>query len=235
MATGPNLTPERLPGPEPRSVPTPHAPGSLTVPNDGKRETDCLETPDTDSRPPDPAAALASPDWPSMEDNQIPAWQSPDADDQTSALTIKSPTRPKAPAAPSEPQPGRSPPTVLEADTPGVTTTPPRTASQPILRVVRGESPNQTFPLLDGRNFLGRNSPDKPVDVDLTYQEALERVWSSRQHAVVTLDRGTAVVEDLNSLNGTFVNRARLHPGQRRALEPGDVVQIGTVQLRYEV
>ena len=42
------------------------------------------------------------------------------------------------------------------------------------------------------------------------------------------------VIEDLNSLNGTFVNRQRIHPGQQRELHPGDIVQVGTVQLRVE-
>ena len=50
--------------------------------------------------------------------------------------------------------------------------------------------------------------------------------------AVVTFDRGGLVVEDLTSLNGTFVNRVRLHPGQQKQVQNGDVVQIGTVQMK---
>jgi len=40
-------------------------------------------------------------------------------------------------------------------------------------------------------------------------------------------------VEDLNSLNGTWVNGQKVLPGQPRALKPGDVVQIGTVQMKF--
>ena len=100
--------------------------------------------------------------------------------------------------------------------------------------VVRGERINVSYAILDGRNFIGR-SADKPVDIDLDGQEPIERIWTSRQHAVITLDGGRLVLEDLNSLNGTFVNRARIHAGQPRILHPGDVVQIGTVQLRVVV
>jgi pSer/pThr/pTyr-binding forkhead associated (FHA) protein len=42
-------------------------------------------------------------------------------------------------------------------------------------------------------------------------------------------------VEDLNSLNGTWVNGARLHAGQQKPLKPGDVIQIGAVQLKLAV
>ena len=35
--------------------------------------------------------------------------------------------------------------------------------------------------------------------------------------------------------NGTFVNRARIYPAQRVALNVNDVVQIGTVQLKVIV
>jgi hypothetical protein len=104
-------------------------------------------------------------------------------------------------------------------------------AVEPKLVVVRGERPNVAYPILNGRNYIGRCA-DKPVDIDLEGQEAIERIWTSRQHAVLTWDGQTLVIEDLNSLNGTFVNRNRIHPGQRQVLRAGDVVQVGTVQLR---
>ena len=109
----------------------------------------------------------------------------------------------------------------------------PAAAVGTLLRVVRGERLGAAYPLLDGRNLIGR-SADKPVDIDLIGQEPDDQVWSSRQHAVVTVGNGGMVIEDLNSLNGTFVNRQRIHPGQQRELRPADIVQVGTVQLRVE-
>jgi hypothetical protein len=109
-----------------------------------------------------------------------------------------------------------------------------RVVVKPRLEVVRGEKLGSAFPVLEGRNIVGR-MVNSPVDIDLTGQEPPERVWTSRQHACVIFDGKTVVLEDMNSLNGTFVNRQRVFPGQQRVLQPNDVVQIGTVQLRMLV
>ena len=84
--------------------------------------------------------------------------------------------------------------------------------------VVRGQKMDVTYPLYSGKNYLGRTD-DKPVDIDLEDQESADRIWTRRQHAVVTFENGKLTVEDLNSLNGTFVNRTRVHPGQVRESE----------------
>lgn len=102
---------------------------------------------------------------------------------------------------------------------------------RPRLEVVRGEKLGASFVILEGKNLIGRTVVT-PVDLDLTGQEPAERVWTSRQHACVIFDGKTVILEDLNSLNGTFVNRQRVFPGQQRVLHPNDVVQVGTVQLR---
>jgi hypothetical protein len=109
-----------------------------------------------------------------------------------------------------------------------------RVVVKPRLEVVRGEKLGAAFPVLEGRNIIGR-MVNSPVDIDLSGQEPAERVWTSRQHACVIFDGKTVILEDMNSLNGTFVNRQRVFPGQQRVLQPNDVVQIGTVQLRMLV
>jgi hypothetical protein len=106
-----------------------------------------------------------------------------------------------------------------------------RVVVKPRLEVVRGEKLGAAYPVLEGRNVVGR-TVTTPVDIDLTGQEPPERVWTSRQHACVLFDGKTVVLEDMSSLNGTFVNRQRVFPGQQRVLQPNDVVQVGTVQLR---
>lgn len=152
-----------------------------------------------------------------------------------SAITIPDATVARSPLTPVEPPSLGEAPTVTPTPQASETAVPQPPPPQAVLRVVRGEIPNVRFLLLDGRNFLGRASPEKPSDIDLTAQERVEQVWVSRQHAVITVDRGLIYVEDLNSLNGTFVNRARIYPGQPRVLQPGDVVQVGTVQMRLEL
>ena len=103
--------------------------------------------------------------------------------------------------------------------------------TNPKLVVVRGQRMDVSYPLFPGKNYLGRTD-DKPVDIDLEDQESADRIWTSRQHAVVTFEDGKLTVEDLNSLNGTFVNRTRVHPGQVRELNENDVLQVGTVHLK---
>jgi pSer/pThr/pTyr-binding forkhead associated (FHA) protein len=103
--------------------------------------------------------------------------------------------------------------------------------SQVKLIVVRGVKLNIEYPVYEGTNFIGR-SDEKPVDIDLDDQERADNIWSSRQHAVVYLENNTLGVEDLNSANGTYVNRERVLPGQRTMLKKDDCIQIGGIHLK---
>jgi hypothetical protein len=128
-----------------------------------------------------------------------------------------------AAAQPAEEAPGRR------------SSVPPSTeASRPRLRVIRGLKINAEYPIYDGQNLVGRPD-DRPVDIDIEEQEPADRIWSSRQHAIITCENGKLAIEDLNSLNGTFVNRQRVHPGRKRTLLANDVVTIGTIHLKVIV
>ncbi len=96
------------------------------------------------------------------------------------------------------------------------------TLATPKLVVIRGQKLNIEYPIYTGDNFIGRTD-EKPVDIDLEDQESTDRIWCSRQHARVIFDDKGLSIEDLGSQNGTFVNRARIFPGQIRPLESGDV------------
>jgi hypothetical protein len=113
--------------------------------------------------------------------------------------------------------------------------TPIPPGAQPKLVVQRGLKIGEEYGVFPGENFIGR-ADEKPVDVDLTFQEPEDRVWTSRQHALLVWDdvAGVLTVEDLNSSNGTFVNRERVYPGQPRQLYVGNTVQIGTVHMRVK-
>jgi pSer/pThr/pTyr-binding forkhead associated (FHA) protein len=58
----------------------------------------------------------------------------------------------------------------------------------------------------------------------------LDDVTVSRHHARVLPDEGEFQVEDLNSLNGTYVNRRRI---ERHRLSDGDELQIGKFKLAF--
>lgn len=104
-------------------------------------------------------------------------------------------------------------------------------SANPRLYVVRGQKPKVEFPILGGLNFVGR-ADDKPVDIDLEDQENPERVWASRQHAVIEFEDNKITIEDLNSSNGTFLNRNKIYPGQKIPLKANDMVQIGNIQMK---
>ncbi|HEX5270601.1 MAG TPA: FHA domain-containing protein, partial [Gemmataceae bacterium] len=139
------------------------------------------------------------------------------------------------------PEPEREPEPLPAEPAPEPSATAPPTQSdklppdaKPRLVVLRGLKINSEYPIYEGLNFIGR-ADEKPVDIDLDDQEPPDRVWSSRQHALITFEDGKLSVEDLNSANGTFVNRTRIYPGQKRELAVGDVLQIGTVQMKLIV
>ena len=143
-----------------------------------------------------------------------------------SAPTIPEPAAPTMPAstmpAPPSPEGAGADQALLPPD------------AQPRLLVLRGQKRNVEYPLYDGLNFIGR-ADEKPVDIDLEDQEPPDRIWCSRQHALISLEEGRMAIEDLNSSNGTFVNRSRIYPGQKRPLTVNDVIQIGNVQLKVIV
>jgi len=58
----------------------------------------------------------------------------------------------------------------------------------------------------------------------------LDDVTVSRRHAIVAKGAGTFTLEDLGSLNGTFLNRHRIEQAE---LENGDEVQIGKYRLIF--
>jgi len=146
------------------------------------------------------------------------------------AAPVPSHVPPPAPAVPVAAV-GTPTPTVPK---PGAAPIP--SGAQPKLLVQRGLKINEEYNIYAGENYIGR-ADEKPVDIDLTFQEPEDRVWVSRQHALVVFDDATGVltVEDLNSANGTFVNRERVYPGQPKQLAVGSTVQIGTVHMRVKL
>ena len=143
-------------------------------------------------------------------------------------------------AQPVQPPPAPSVPAAPVVVPSAAPTPPPSTGesipagAQPVLLVQRGQKKNVEYPIYEGLNFIGR-ADEKPVDIDLEDQEPPDRVWCSRQHACISWEGDQLFIEDLNSANGTYVNRARIYPGQRRSLASNDIVQIGNVQLKVVI
>ena len=68
-------------------------------------------------------------------------------------------------------------------------------------------------------------------DVDLSGDDALDK-GVSRHHAKITRRGCEVFIEDLGSMNGTFVNRKKLTPYLPEALRNGDQLQLGKLMLR---
>ena len=68
-------------------------------------------------------------------------------------------------------------------------------------------------------------------DVDLTRDDALDK-GVSRHHAKITRRGREVFIEDLGSMNGTFLNYRRLTPYLPQVLRDGDELLMGRLMLR---
>jgi pSer/pThr/pTyr-binding forkhead associated (FHA) protein len=75
---------------------------------------------------------------------------------------------------------------------------------------------------LDGEQMMIGRSPDAAVFLD--------DVTVSRNHALLVRRRDGLYVDDLGSLNGTYVNRHRI---ESHKLHNGDELQVGKYKLTY--
>jgi len=104
------------------------------------------------------------------------------------------------------------------------------------LSVVRGGRKGQEFPLEDGNNLIGRWDPETGSfpEVDLDADDPEAKI--SRKHALIRIESGKITIEDIGSLNGTYVNRQpRLSPGSPAEIKSGDEVIIGKTFLKLVV
>jgi hypothetical protein len=99
------------------------------------------------------------------------------------------------------------------------------------LEVVRGRETGRVYALGRGETVLG-NALDGAPGVDLALHEADSPRRMAARQAQLDLSAQGLTVRDLESPGGTFVNRQRLLPGQARALQPGDLIQLAGVQLK---
>jgi len=86
------------------------------------------------------------------------------------------------------------------------------------------EAPAVAFPLVKRSVSVGRDDANDIV---------VEDGRASRQHARVVRDQQGYRVEDLDSLNGTWVNDEVVRDSGRR-LNDGDLIRLGATQLRFE-
>ncbi len=113
----------------------------------------------------------------------------------------------------------------------------PRAARDPNARLVELTS-SMVFALAEKRETtVGRIDPVTGIhpDIDLTPVDSKRSI--SRRHARVRRedDGSFAVIEDVGTMNGTFVNGVRLAAGRPMPVKRGDIVVFGTIQCRFEL
>ena len=110
------------------------------------------------------------------------------------------------------------------------------TAKQPgrwLLEIVRGRDVGRTFALDPGETVVG-NALNGQRGLDLLDQEGNSPRRMAARHAALACSGQDLSIRDLESPGGTFVNQQRLLSGQPRKLSPGDVIQLGGVQLKVK-
>lgn len=96
--------------------------------------------------------------------------------------------------------------------------------SHPVLTIVKGPQTGETFELDSAHISLGRDPKNSVFLNDMTV---------SRHHAQIDLSNlglGYATIEDLNSLNGTWVDGAIIN---KATLQDGSTIQIGTFRMVF--
>ncbi|MGC9400510.1 MAG: zinc-ribbon domain-containing protein [Anaerolineae bacterium] len=96
---------------------------------------------------------------------------------------------------------------------------------------------NTTLPFPPGKNqiIIGREDPVSGIfpEIDLT-DHGGDEGGVSRKHARIYTQGGQFYIEDLQSVNYTFVNQQRVMPGQPQPLNNGDEIRLGKVKLTFQ-
>jgi len=90
------------------------------------------------------------------------------------------------------------------------------------LLVVGGELNGSIFNILPGETVVGRN-PDCNIALDFS--------GISRKHFSIQMTDDKAVVHDLGSANGTYLNNQKLE--QPSPLKRADIIKVGAIAMKY--
>jgi len=196
------------------------------------------EPPTTIVKPAQKTPAVSEPPTSVVKPRQKPSTAEP-------PTTIVKPAQ-KTPAVSESPtavvKPGQKPstaepPTTVAKSaqkTPVVAEPPTKALIRAKLVIKQDKRKGHEFPITDKPVLLGRWDTDSGSfpEIDLTEDDLESRV--SRKHARIFFEGNKYFVEDLGSLNGTFINKgSRLSPGSSHELHDGDEIIIGKTFLDF--
>ncbi|MFB3817362.1 MAG: FHA domain-containing protein [Candidatus Methylomirabilales bacterium] len=184
---------------------------------------------------PEPEAPPAPPVEPPVQDPPLPlleAWSPGPSEPEPAAPPTLAPAPEPTPVRAAEPMPmpaaGAAPePVRVPAPEPAAASAASSAAGAkavaPEIQVFVGERQIGTFSLAGGEVTVGR-TPGNTI--------LIENPGVSRRHAVIRLEGGRAILEDLGSANGTFVNGQRI---SRHELAEGDEIAIVKHRLLFRL
>jgi pSer/pThr/pTyr-binding forkhead associated (FHA) protein len=115
-------------------------------------------------------------------------------------------------------------------------TTEDRIVPEVKLVVCRNGVDGKVYVVQEGNNLIGRWDPESGAFPEIDLESEDEEAKVSRKHAVIERHGQRLTIEDLGSLNGTYINRGvRLKTGTQYPLQPGDEIIIGKTFLRVDV
>lgn len=109
-----------------------------------------------------------------------------------------------------------------------------KTSTGPSFKLVTAAG--QTIPLSRPDMVIGRSHPRDPSvpDIDLWTLGIEDARTASRRHCRVFRDGENFFLEDLGSMNGTFLNDQQCESGRPYPLQEGDRIMAGRVLLTFE-
>ncbi len=135
---------------------------------------------------------------------------------------------------PPYPAPAPAAHTPGQAPQPGAAAQRPEGAVLPGLLVIQEGSIKLSFPAGKTTIVIGREDPVSGIFPDINLDPyGGQEAGVGRRHAQLGLQAGKLTIQDLNSVNGTFVNKQRIPPQQPYPLNLGDEIRLGKMVLNY--
>jgi ABC-type multidrug transport system ATPase subunit/pSer/pThr/pTyr-binding forkhead associated (FHA) protein len=94
------------------------------------------------------------------------------------------------------------------------------------IRVVGEQGMSETYQIGGSPLIIGQN---RDVGLRIDHESV------SSQHAKLSIQGDRAVIEDLGSANGTYVNGETVHPGTPHILNPGDILFFGESPIEVDL
>lgn len=135
---------------------------------------------------------------------------------------------PETPASPPQPTPE---PAAVPSPLPSPAPRPDAISGRLVI-----QDSQVTLPIPPGKPMIviGREDPVSGVfpDIDLDPHGGHE-AGVGRRHAQLVMRDGQVFLEDLDSVNGTAVNRQRIQPNDPKPVNSGDEIRLGKMVLLY--